>query len=66
MLFIALGAAPRSPSSRLLAAMFATYTVAALVVTELGHFPVPVMGAGAGPVLGWYGAMAALTATSEA
>jgi hypothetical protein len=32
-----------------------SYLVAAFVVTVPGHFPVPVVGAGAGPVLGWYG-----------
>ena len=33
---------------------FALYFATTLGVTFLGHFPVPVMGAGAGPVLGWY------------
>lgn len=37
-----------------LAASCAVYLVATCAVTELGHFPVPVLGAGAGPVLGWY------------
>lgn len=32
--------------------------LAMFVVTFVGHFPVPVFGAGAGPVLGWYGALA--------
>lgn len=35
------------------------YLGAAFAVTFLGNFPVPVLGAGAGPVLGWY-ALAAL------
>lgn len=30
------------------------YIVATFVVTFVGHFPVPVFGAGAGPVFGWY------------
>jgi hypothetical protein len=33
---------------------FTLYFAATLGATFLGHFPVPVMGAGAGPVLGWY------------
>jgi hypothetical protein len=32
----------------------AAYLLAALIVPLVGHFPVPVLGAGAGPVLGWY------------
>ncbi len=34
--------------------------LATLVVPQIGAFPVPVMGAGAGPVLGWYGMLAVL------
>jgi hypothetical protein len=64
MLLIALKT-PRTPVS-ILAACLATYTVAGIAATELGHFPVPVIGAGAAPVLGWFGAMAALAASSEA
>lgn len=30
------------------------YIAATFIVTVIGHFPVPVFGAGAGPVLGWY------------
>jgi hypothetical protein len=30
------------------------YLLASFVVTFVGNFPVPVFGAGAGPVLGWY------------
>jgi hypothetical protein len=37
-----------------LAASLAVYFTATIAVTELGDFPVPVVGAGAGPVLGWY------------
>lgn len=33
---------------------YAGYLLATVLVTELGAFPVPVLGAGAGPVLGWY------------
>lgn len=33
----------------------AGYLLVAFAVTWLGYFPVPVMGAGAAPVLGWYG-----------
>jgi hypothetical protein len=43
-----------------LAAAFALYFGATLVVTELGNFPVPVLGAGAGPVLGWYSLLGVL------
>ncbi|MFP2961914.1 hypothetical protein ACLEPN_30035, partial [Myxococcus sp. 1LA] len=32
----------------------AVYLAAVLCVPALGNFPVPVMGAGTGPVLGWY------------
>lgn len=34
------------------------YLLATFVVTFVGHFPVPVFGAGAGPVLGWYALLA--------
>jgi hypothetical protein len=47
-----------------LSASFVLYFAAAFAVTELGHFPVPVMGTGAGHILGWYsasGILAALT-----
>lgn len=30
------------------------YLLASFIVTFIGNFPVPVFGAGAGPVLGWY------------
>lgn len=55
-----------SSRRRSLAASLGTYTVTSLAVTELGHFPVPVLGAGVGPVLGWYAALAALAASSLA
>jgi hypothetical protein len=32
----------------------ACYFLASFVVPFVGNFPVPVFGAGAGPVLGWY------------
>jgi hypothetical protein len=35
-------------------AAFAVYLAIELLSTELGHFPVPVLGAGAAGVLGWY------------
>ncbi|WP_426752377.1 hypothetical protein [Myxococcus sp. Y35] len=40
----------------------AVYVAATLCVPALGNFPVPIMGAGAGPVLGWYMAMGILMA----
>ncbi|MCP3097847.1 hypothetical protein LZ198_03045 [Myxococcus sp. K15C18031901] len=39
------------------------YLAATLGVTALGNFPVPAMGAGAGPLLGWYAATGILVAT---
>ncbi len=33
---------------------FVAYFVGCFVVTEIGYFPVPVIGAGASPVLGWF------------
>jgi hypothetical protein len=48
----------RGDASRALALAFAVYLLAAVAATFCGNYPVPVMGAGAGPVLGWY-AMAA-------
>lgn len=50
--------AARGDASRALALAFAAYLLAAVTATFCGNYPVPVMGAGAGPVLGWY-AMAA-------
>jgi hypothetical protein len=34
--------------------IFLTHLAAQIAVTELGNFPVPVIGAGASPILGWY------------
>lgn len=48
----------RGHASRTLALAFAVYLLASVAATFVGAYPVPVMGAGAGPVLGWY-AMAA-------
>ncbi|AKF82582.1 hypothetical protein MFUL124B02_28880 [Myxococcus fulvus 124B02] len=45
-----------------LSASFVLYFAAAFAVTELGHFPVPVMGTGAGHILGWYSASGILAA----
>ncbi len=40
-----------------LAFAFLAYFICCFAVTELGNFPVPVLGAGAGPVLGWFFAL---------
>ncbi|MFP2931432.1 hypothetical protein ACLESO_40855 [Pyxidicoccus sp. 3LG] len=45
-----------------LAMGLALYFCTAIGVTFIGNFPVPVMGAGVGPVLGWYAALAVLAA----
>lgn len=42
------------------------YLLTALVVPCAGNFPVPILGAGAGHVLGWYAALGALTAARRA
>lgn len=55
----------RSESAPVATAL-AVYFVATFAVTELGNFPVPVLGAGAGPVLGWYSALAILRSTEAA
>jgi hypothetical protein len=52
----------RSESAPVATAL-ALYLGATFAVTELGNFPVPVLGAGAGPVLGWYSALAILRST---
>lgn len=46
-------AAQRQDKQRL-AISFAVYLIAAFAVTEVGNFPVPVVGAGASAVIGWY------------
>lgn len=43
-----------------LAVSLGVYLGGTLAVTELGNFPVPVLGAGAGHVLGWYAALGIL------
>lgn len=48
----------RAGAAGALALAFAVYLLASVAATFVGAYPVPVMGAGAGPVLGWY-AMAA-------
>ena len=44
---------------------FALYFATTVGVTFLGPFPVPVMGAGAGPVLGWYALVTLLARPSS-
>jgi len=39
------------------------YLLASFIVTFIGNFPVPVFGAGAGPVLGWYALLSIRAAT---
>jgi cell division protein FtsW (lipid II flippase) len=41
-------------STRALAASFVTYSVTTMVMPLLGNYPVPLLGAGAGGVLGWF------------
>lgn len=50
----------RDGACRGLALGFAVYLLAAVAATFCGNYPVPVMGAGAGPVLGWYAMVAYL------
>ena len=50
----------RGHASPALALGFTVYVLAAVAVTFFGNYPVPVMGAGAGPVLGWYSMVAYL------
>lgn len=62
--------APLAQSSRpgrpdLLGASLVSYQLAAFAVTWLGHFPVPVFGAGAGTVLGWYALRGVRTRTAN-
>lgn len=44
----------RIETVRTLSITFIVYLSTALVITEFGHYPVPVMGAGASPVVGWF------------
>ena len=41
-------------ASAILPLAFFGYLIAQFAVTEIGFFPVPVLGAGASPVIGWY------------
>ncbi|OJT21907.1 hypothetical protein BO221_24440 [Archangium sp. Cb G35] len=50
----AVGLRTARSDSALLAGALGAYWLGTLAVTEWGNYPVPVMGAGAGPVLGWY------------
>ena len=50
----------RGGAAGALALGFAVYALAAVAATFCGDYPVPVMGAGAGPVLGWYAMVAYL------
>lgn len=44
----------RIETVRVLSISFIVYLSTSLVITEAGHYPVPVMGAGISSVLGWY------------
>jgi cell division protein FtsW (lipid II flippase) len=52
-------------ATKRLASAFSAYIVTAIGVTELGNFPVPVLGAGASPVLGWYALLGLVLASSS-
>lgn len=41
-------------SVKILSASFIIYLLSSVIVTELGHFPVPVIGAGFSSVFGWF------------
>lgn len=53
------------PGERPLALAFSLYLAAAFVSTFVGHFPVHIAGAGAGPILGWYAMLGLLRRRSE-
>ncbi len=61
LLFLPMARACRQPAEegRALGLAFCLYLIAQIAITFAGHFPVPVMGAGAGPVLGWYAVLVA-------
>lgn len=44
----------RIETVRTLSIAFIVYLSAAFIITEFGHYPPPVMGAGASPVIGWF------------
>jgi hypothetical protein len=46
------------PKLRVLSLSYFVYFLVSFAVTEIGNFPVPVIGAGAAPVIGWYLMMA--------
>jgi hypothetical protein len=56
----------RTAIARRLGLAFALYLMALVGTTFFGNFPVPVMGAGAGPVLGWCAIVALLAMQSPA
>ena len=68
LLFLPMLRALRQPKveMRILGLAFGLYLAAQIAMTFAGNFPVPVMGAGAGPVLGWYAMLAALLAEPKA
>lgn len=66
LLLPAVVSAARAQASEGLAMSLGVYIAATLGVTMLGNFPVPVMGAGAGPILGWYAATGILAARRNA
>lgn len=55
----------RDPATKRLALGFIVMLVTAFAATWLGNFPVPVFGAGASGVLGWYSMVAALVVCSR-
>ncbi len=44
----------RIETVRTLSISFIVYLSSAFIITEFGHYPPPVMGAGASPVIGWF------------
>jgi hypothetical protein len=54
ILWIALGPARKGNDDRVLAMAFAVYVITTFGVTELGNFPVPIIGGGASAILGVY------------
>jgi len=54
-----------SAERKRLAFAFLAYFICCFAVTQLGSFPVPVLGAGAGPVLGWFLALVLLSEPAQ-
>ena len=53
--FILLPLSQQTPvSAKSLGMAFLAYLFAQFAVTQIGHFPVPILGAGAAPVIGWF------------